>query len=85
MESDLYIMGILKKDEKYTIRKEIYDKCKKINVTPPNEILEYFSSGIEMISLSAFSKRSYENGELSISINVEDIPSNVHTIRVSKF
>jgi hypothetical protein len=81
------IQGFIPPDEKWKAYKDIYDKCKTLNIDAPQEVYDFFDGespgnapGKLVQITQAISKPTNDDGD-SWDVTIAKLPKNVTVIR----
>lgn len=90
MSTSYHVCGIIPADEKYKQMLEIYDLCKKVNISLPKEINEFFNYSVPnktgiIIDLGEdglnIAKEYAAEYEWGWEVDIDKIPKSIKTIR----
>ena len=86
MSMSTYVQGLKSKTEEYQIKLDIYNACKKINIEPPREIVDFFDGEIcedgIIIELPKEAVREYSDEYRNfLEVDLTKLPDNVSKIR----
>ena len=90
---NISICGLKKHDEKYEKMLKVLKVCLENDITPPDEVMEYFEgdypdseSGNEIEVYIPYERIDFESRPgCCLDIKVEDIPDNVFKIRAELY
>lgn len=87
MSMSTYVQGLKPKTEEYQTKLDIYNACKKINIEPPREIVDFFDGEIceegIVIDFPKEAVREYADDYCRefFEVDLEKLPPNVTKIR----